>query len=136
MSRCLAAELFEAIQPPYKEPISGELISMMTAYREAPTRKLKLQILSLYAYSYATKKLMDLHEPYEQLSKKKIEQARAHAKSVGPGIPIEKINRDRIRIDINKLDHFHDFIDRPYFYQDFLHESLNLIPVRYLPCQT
>ena len=113
-----AAELFEAMQPPCKEPISGELISMMAAYREAPTRKLKLQILSLYAYSYTTKKLMDLHEPYERLTKWKIKQARAHAKSVGPGMPIEKTKHHRICIDVKKLDHFLDFIHRPYFYQD------------------
>lgn len=84
---------------------------MMTAYREALTRKLKLQMLSLYAYSYTTRKLMDLHEPYERLTKWKIKQARTHAKSVGPGMPIEKINHHRIRIDTKKLDHFLDFID-------------------------
>ena len=111
-------ELFEAMQPPFKEPISGELISMMTAYREAPTRKLKLHILSLYAYSYTTKKLMDLHEPYESLTKWKIKQARAHAKSVGPGMPREKTKHHQIRIDVKNLDHFLDFIDRAYFYQD------------------
>ena len=113
-----SAELFEAMQSPCKEPISGELIFMMTAYGEAPTRKLKLQIQSLYAFSYTTKKLMNLHEPNERLTKWKIKQARAHATSVGPGMVIEKINHHRIRIDIKKLDHFLDFIDRPYFYQD------------------
>lgn len=74
-----AKELFEAIQPPHEEPISGELAAMMTAYKEAPTRKLKLQILGLYAFSYTAKKLMHLHEPYERLTKWKIKKARAHA---------------------------------------------------------
>ncbi len=111
-------ELFEAIQPARKELVSGELVAMMTAYREAPTRKLKLQILSLYAYSYTAKKLMQLHEPYERLTKWKIKQARAHAKNVGPGIPVEKLKHHRIRIDSEKSDHFLEFINRPYFYQD------------------
>ena len=113
-----AEELFEAIHPPREEPLSGELVGMMTAYRDAPTRKLKLQILSLYAFSYSAKKLMHFHEPYERLTKWKIKRARAHAKKVGPGIPIENKKYHRIRIDTEKSDHFLEFINRPYFYQD------------------
>jgi hypothetical protein len=61
---------------------------------------------------------MHFHEPYERLTKWKIKRARAHAKKVGPGIPIENKKYHRIRIDTEKSDHFLEFINRPYFYQD------------------
>jgi hypothetical protein len=84
---------------------------MMTSYREAASRKLKLQILSLYAYSYTAKKLMQLHEQYERLTKWKIKQAHAHAKKVGPGIPVEKLKHHRVHINTEKSDHFINFIN-------------------------
>ena len=68
----------------------------------------------MYAYSYTTKN----HEPYEHLTKWKINKACVHAKSVGPGMPIEKVNHHRIHIDTKKLDHLLDFINRLNFYQD------------------
>ena len=128
-------KLFEAIQPAHKKLVSGELVAMMTAYREAPTRKLKLQILSLYAYSYTAKKLMQLHEPYERLTKWKIKQARAHARNVGPGIPVEKLKHHRIRIDSEKSDHFSSTVHTFIRMFPLARESLNLILVSNLLCQ-
>ena len=40
----------------------------MQAYKNAPTRNLRTQILSLYAYRYPMKKLQKLHEPYESIT--------------------------------------------------------------------
>jgi len=45
------------------ESASGDLVALMQAYTNAPTRNLKTQILSLYAYRYPMKKLQKLHEP-------------------------------------------------------------------------
>ena len=90
----------------------------MTAYRDAPTKTVKLQILSLYAYRFSTEKLIKLHEPYEPLTRWQIKQARKHAKEKGPGMPQEKTFQHRIRLPMAKVDHFIDFINRPYFYQD------------------
>ena len=56
---------------------------------------------------------MHLHEPYERLTKWKIKRARAHAKNLGPEIPIEYHKHHRIRIDTEKSDRFLGFINRP-----------------------
>ena len=100
------------------EHISSDLVALMTAFADAPTRKLKLQILSIYAYRYPISALIKLHEPYGGVSKWQIKQARAHAKLSGPGSIPEKTVSHRVRIDQSKLDHFLSFINRPHFYQD------------------
>lgn len=90
----------------------------MTAYRDSPTKTVKLQILSLYAYRFSTEKLMKYHEPYEALTRWQIKQARKLAKEKGPGMAQEKAFQHRIRLPVSKVDHFIDFVNRPYFYQD------------------
>jgi hypothetical protein len=63
----------------------------MNAFADAPTRKLKLQILSIYVYQYPTSPLIKLHEPYGGVSKWQIKQTRAHAKLNVPGSMSETI---------------------------------------------
>lgn len=115
-------DLFNALsQPSLKESednVSGELSVLMTAYRDAPTKSVKPQILSLYAFQFSAAKLMKYHEPYETLTRWQIKQARNHAKEKGPGLPQEKTFHHRIRLPMAEVDHFIDFINRPYFYQD------------------
>ena len=53
---------------PQEKPVSQDLITLMKAYSSAPTRNLKLQILSIYAYDYPVRELQALHEPYSKLS--------------------------------------------------------------------
>jgi hypothetical protein len=50
-------------QIPEHESISEDLVSLMQAYKNAPTKNLKTQILSIYAYRFSVKKLQKLHEP-------------------------------------------------------------------------
>ena len=64
---------------------------------------------------------MKIHEPYEKLTLWKIKQARKHAKEKGPGSPEEKTIHHRVRLPMAKVDHFIDFINRPYFYQDVVY---------------
>ncbi|CAB4011595.1 Hypothetical predicted protein [Paramuricea clavata] len=90
----------------------------MTAYANAPTRRLKLHILSIYAYRYTVKTLIRLHEPYAKVTKWQINQARTHARLHGPGTIQETKMSHRVRVDAAKLDHFIDFINRSHFYQD------------------
>ena len=90
----------------------------MTAYKRAPTRNTKIQILSIYAHRYPRKELMRIHEPYEKLTKWKIDRARLHATKNGPGSAPEKHDQHRTRLPMDKVDHFLDFVNRPYFYQD------------------
>ncbi|KAK3737882.1 hypothetical protein QZH41_003161 [Actinostola sp. cb2023] len=98
--------------------VSGELAALMTAYRDAPSRNVKIQILSLYAYRYPAEKLIKLHEPYETLTHWQIKQARKHAKAFGPGVVDSKPVQHRVRLSMPKVDHFIDFTNRPYFWQD------------------
>ena len=92
--------------------------SLMNAYRNANTRNTKTQSLSLYAYKYSVRTMREVHYPYKKLSTHQIYQARCHARTLGPGTVPEKKKYHRVRIDISKLDHFIEFINRPYFYQD------------------
>ena len=67
-----------------EDNLSKELSVLMTAYRDVPTKGVKLQILSLYAYRFSTEKLMRYHELYKPLTRWQIKQARKHAKEKGP----------------------------------------------------
>lgn len=115
-------KLFQALQrqreDTTEDSLPGDLLAMITAYKNAPTRNLKTQILSIYAYRYPNEKLKRLHEPFERLSDRQIKRAREHAHNIGPGLPVEKKFSNRVRIDMTKLDHFLTFVNRPYFYQD------------------
>ena len=103
---------------PHDKPVSQDLETLMKAYASAPTRNLRTQILSIYAYDYPIKKLQSLHEPYIKLTEWQIKRARAHAKARGPGLEVIKTRRHRISLDMQKVDHFVDFVNRPYFHQD------------------
>ena len=81
--------LFESLHA--QEPVaSNELITLMTAFSKAPTRNLRIQILSLYAYEYPVKTLQKLHEPYVKLTQWQIKRACSHARMIGPGINVSK----------------------------------------------
>ena len=98
------------------ETVSDELITLMQAHKNASTRNLKTQILSLYAYQQSAKKLKKLHEPYERITDWQIKRARAEARECGPGFTVEKSTSHRVRLNKVEVDHFLDFINRPYFY--------------------
>ena len=94
------------------------LQALVAAYRNAPSKPLKTQILSIYARKYSAKELKAIHEPFERLSDRQIKKARQHFTAKGPGVPGVKQMHHRVRIDKAKLDHFLEFTFRPYFYQD------------------
>ena len=111
-------QLFQACFTPDKGTSHLDLVPLMQAYSNAMTSTLKTQILSLYAYRYPVKTLQKIHEPYSKLSEWQIRRARAHARECGPGSMVEKSPCHRVRLPPIKLDHFLDFANRPYFYQD------------------
>ena len=119
-------ELFQAMNSTSDIHVSEELAALMTAYKNATTRKLKLQILSIYAHNYPAKILIKLHEPYAKVTMWQIRKARLHAQQSGPGNIIETQKHSRIRIDRTKLDHFIAFANRPYFYQDVAYGTRKL----------
>ena len=98
-----------------EDDVSEELSALMTAYRDAPCKRVKLQILSLYAYRFPTKRLITNHMSPSHAGKLNKQE---HAKEKGPRIPQEKTVQHRIRLPIAKVNHFVDFANRPYFYQD------------------
>ena len=104
-------ELFDGSAP-------DNLVVLMTAYENAKTRNLKKQILGIYAHRYPMTKVKKIHQPYRSLSTCEIKQARSHAKMHGPGTIPEIKTKYRVRLDMGKVDHLVDFINRPYFYQD------------------
>ena len=117
------ADLYESLaSPPPNEP-SEDLKALMTAYRNAKTSGLRTQILSLYAFRYPIDQLMKLHEPYAKLTRYQVKRARVHAKLYGSGAAPEKVPKHRVRLNMGKLDHFLDFANRPYFYQDVAYGS-------------
>ena len=111
-------KLYEALVMATEKQSSQEILTLTTAYKNAPTKNLKIQILSLYILNYSTEELKKLHWPFEKLSDRQIKKARHQAKINGPGVPLKKAISHRVLIDMVKLDQFLTFVDRPYFYQD------------------
>jgi len=95
-----------------------DLLALIQAYKNAPTKNLKTQILSLYAYRYPIKQLQKLHEPHESITEWQIKKARRHYRECGPGFTVQNSPSHRVRLPKALLDHFIDFVNRPYFYQD------------------
>ncbi|CAB4028800.1 Retrovirus-related Pol poly, partial [Paramuricea clavata] len=122
-------QLFEAMVSSNPVKMEGEtrvddlVKTLMNAYKNASNRNTKTQILSLYAYKYSIGTLKKIHLPYEKLSSRQIHKARCHAKTLGPGTVPEKKKYHRVRVDMSKVDHFIEFINRPYFYQDVSYGS-------------
>lgn len=100
------------------QSISEDLQALINAFTNAPSRNLKTQILSIYAYQYSIATLQKLHEPFIKISKWQIKRARAHARANGPGMVVIKPTYHRVSLDMFKVDHFIDFVNRPYFHQD------------------
>ncbi|KAL9954031.1 hypothetical protein ACROYT_G041519 [Oculina patagonica] len=113
-------KLFEAVQQQQNVSAASDtgLQALVAAYKRAPSKALKTQILSIYANRFTYKELKAIHQPFENLSDRQIKKARAHVTSQGPGMPVTKIPHHRVRIDQRQLDHFLEFTSRPYFYQD------------------
>ena len=90
----------------------------MTAYKNATSKNLKKQILSLYAFRYPAKTLQAIQSPFRKISNWQIKQARSHAKIHGPStVPVLE-KKHRVRLDMKNVDHFVEFANRPHFYQD------------------
>ena len=110
-------KLFKVVQQRRDEGTASDpgIEALVAAYRKAPSKALKTQILSIYANKFTAKELKTLHQTFENLSDRQIKKARAHATSQGAGIPVGKIPHHRIRLDKLKLDHFLEFTSRPLF---------------------
>ena len=121
-------KLFQVVQQQQNGGISRDtgLEALIAAYKKAPSKALKTQILSIYANRFTATELKAIHRPFENLSNRKIKKARAHSSSKGSGNPLTKIPQHRIRLDKGKLNHFMEFASRPYFYQDVAFGSRTL----------
>ena len=105
---------------------TNDLRTLATAYKNALSKNLKTQILSLYALNYTNEQLKKIHKPREELSDRQIKKGRQQTKKNGPGLPVKKVVSHCVRIKLVKLDHFLTFIDRPYFYQDVAYRQRTL----------
>ena len=82
--------LFEAVCKTDGSDVQNELRPLLEAYRDAPSKDTKTQILSIYANRYPAKKLMEIHKLYEQLTELELRKAKLHANNKGLGAPLEK----------------------------------------------
>ena len=111
--------LFQSLLDNQGEPVIPKYLeALMTAFANVPYRRLKLQILSIYAHKYPVKTLIRPHQPYAKVTKWQINQARTHARLHGPGAIKETKKSHRVRVHATKLDHFIQFINTSHFYQD------------------
>lgn len=120
------ARLFKAVCQDGNPDIEKELQPLLSAYKNAPTKEAKTQILSIYADSYPAKKLIEVHTLYDPITEWQIRKAKLHAKNNGPGAPLEKPVFHRVRLDMVKVEHLLDFINRPYFHQDVAYGTRTL----------
>ena len=121
-------KLFQAVCKKEDPDIENELKPLLQAYKNAPTKDSKTQILSIYANNYPAKKLIEMHKFYEPLTEWELRKAKIHANHNGPGAPLEKPVYHRVKLDSVKVTHFLEFINRPYFHQDVAYgtRTLNL----------
>ena len=121
-------KLFQAVCKKEDPDIENELKPLLQAYKNAPTKDSKTQILSIYANDYPAKKLIEMHKFYEPLTEWELRKAKIHANHNGPGAPLEKPVYHRVKLDSVKVTHFLEFINRPYFHQDVAYgtRTLNL----------
>ena len=112
---------------PKEDPdIENDLKPLLQAYKNAPTKDSKTQILSIYANNYPAKKLIEMHKFYEPLTEWELRKAKIHANHNGPGAPLEKPVYHRVKLDSVKVTHFLEFINRPYFHQDVAYGTRTL----------
>jgi len=115
-------QLFEAMRSTDVEkpdPVADDLVkTMMNVYNKATNRSTSTQILSLHAYKHLDSTQKKLHLAYGKLSTRQIHRPQCHAKSLGPSSVAEQMVHYRVRIDMSKIDHFIEFINRPYFYKN------------------
>ena len=67
-----------------------------------------------------------MHEPYARVSQWQVKRARAHTRKSGTGSSVTKKVHHRISLDMTKVDHFVDFLNRPYFHQDVAYGMRNI----------
>ena len=111
-------KLFHAVCKPDDPNEENKLQPLLEAHRDAPSKETKTQILSIYANKYPAKKLIELHKMYEPITEWELRKAKLHVNEKGRGVPVEKPVYHRVRLDTVKVNHFLEFINRPYFYQD------------------
>ena len=79
----------------------NEVEALTLAYRQAPTKSLKTQILGIYALCFTSRELKAIHAPFEKLSDRQIKKERSHAKTVGVGHTVENTECVFISLDSN-----------------------------------
>ena len=77
----------------------SQLEVLISTYEQAPTKTLKTQILSIYAFRFTVAELKEMHAPFEKLSDRQIKKARSRAITVGAGSLVENVPYHRVRID-------------------------------------
>jgi hypothetical protein len=101
--------------------------NLIEAFRNAPTKSVKTQILSLFASDFAMKVILSV---IPETNEHKIKLARKHKTLKGAGAILEKQIIFRKKIKIEVLDYFLEFIVGEDYLQDVAYGTLNLSTAR------
>ena len=88
---------------------------LVLLYSQTESWYSKRQILSLFAQDHTKEELRSM---ISGLTVWRIDQAREHAKTAGPGKPVDLEPIQRTRLPPASIDHFLDFISSPAYLQD------------------
>ena len=91
--------LFKAVCNPEGPNVESELKPLLEAYRNAPSKDTKTQILSIYANKYPARKLIEFHKTYEPITEWKLRKAKLHANNEGPGEKTDHISIKTLRME-------------------------------------
>jgi hypothetical protein len=98
-----------------------DLIALMSAYHDAQTKNVKLQILSIYTYRHTMKKTARVPQTVRE------GELETNQNAHGSGSIVLKVVNHSVCLDTGKVKHFVDFINYcPYFYQDVAFGTLTL----------
>ena len=107
VNKCLGIDL---------DQVQSEIINgLVECYHNAATWDTKRQILSIMADKLTVPQLQSL---IPGLSPHKVSIARKHAMEHGRGMPVSPQHTPRMKLDIQKLDHFLTFITSGHVVQD------------------
>ena len=96
-------KLFQAVCKKEESDIENELRPLLQAYKNAPTKDSKTQILNVYANNNPAKKLIELHKLYKPFTEWELQKAKMHANHNSPGAPIEKPVYHQVKLDSVKV---------------------------------
>ena len=93
----------------------GTFGQLVNSYQRSESWGNRRQLLSVITQAMTYKEVVQL---LPDVTENKYYAAKRHAKTIGPGVPVQSSMNVRQRMDPSKLDHFLDFITSPHVIRD------------------